>query len=174
MKKIKNNFGFTLAEMMVVIAITGILSSMALINFRTNEKQRQLRDSALLVTDGFKRLQSMALSGDMVGGAMPISYNFYLNPADCSQYILRAKLDEANYIAIGQTVKLINSNIKDCSNIGEVEIYPPRANMEFLNFPSYDEISLVVEYNGDGSSARTVKINKVSGRVDLGAQMANP
>ena len=58
--------GFTLIEIIVVIAIIAFFSTFLIIGFRGNEKQRAINNAALSVVDGLKRMQTMAFSGSLV------------------------------------------------------------------------------------------------------------
>lgn len=76
----KNFSGFTLVEMLVVMSIIGIFSSFLVVNFRSQENQRQLKNGALALLDGIKKAQTLALSGStLVSDA--VDYGLLVNPA---------------------------------------------------------------------------------------------
>ena len=47
--------GFTLAEMIIVIAIVGIFSTLTVVNFRGNEKARYMDNESRLILDGINK-----------------------------------------------------------------------------------------------------------------------
>ncbi|MBI5765718.1 type II secretion system protein [Candidatus Falkowbacteria bacterium] len=88
--KIKH--GFTLIETIVVIAIMSIIFAFLFVNFRGRENNRELENNALLVLDGLKRLQTMALAGETINGISPQYYFLKISncSSGCSNYQLLA------------------------------------------------------------------------------------
>ena len=66
--KRKKQSGFTLVEILVVIAVIGILASMALVNTGKN-LDRDLRQEAERLTTFLRDVQNRALAGENVSGA---------------------------------------------------------------------------------------------------------
>jgi prepilin-type N-terminal cleavage/methylation domain-containing protein len=178
MKIVKNKKGFTLAEMMIVIAIIGIFSSMTIVNFRGNEKVREVDNQALLLLDGIKRIQTSSLSGRTIEGDTVSAYRFEINKcfsSGCSYSLLASTTPP---MIVFDTVLLELSNIDIIDNaiptnsIGDnlkVDIFPPRGNMDILidGVSGNSEVILKIEHKDDSDIFKKIKINKISGRMDI-------
>ncbi len=106
--------GFTLVELMVVIAITSILSTMILPNFRFSEQQLSVKISAYRLAQDLRRVQEMAMSSIKFNGQISAGgygVNFVLNS---NTYILFADVNaNGEYDGEGERVEEINlSRIK--------------------------------------------------------------
>ena len=91
---VKLNKGFTLIEMMVVLAITGIVAAMVFANMRAGGRYMDTNSAAEKLGGVIKQAQMMALSGKRIGGSRSDQgYGVYLdtvtNP-DYDSYILFA------------------------------------------------------------------------------------
>lgn len=60
---IPKNRGFTLVEMLVVIFIIGIISTILIVNWRKNENQYKLQRAAQEIAFNIRKAQEMALNG---------------------------------------------------------------------------------------------------------------
>ena len=86
-----NSSGFSLTEMLIVMAIVAILSTLLLMNFRTTARNKTARNqvSSVVVSD-LRRAQSMALSGAQKDGTIVCGYG--LHYIDSQTYSLYAKI----------------------------------------------------------------------------------
>lgn len=165
--------GFTLIELVVVIAIIGFFSSFLLINFRSNQKVSEVRQQALLVIDLIKRAQTMALSGQLVEGAKPIGYGSaaacLVNGRPCLGLMVTTN-DGENWNVVTQSD--FSKNIKLVGPIYLFAFSGSRANLEISAVEGSDLISvqdavLRVESVDDASIAQCIGANALSGRIDL-------
>ena len=62
MKKFRNNSGFTMIELFVVIAIISILSSVVFLNWRHGEQLFALQNSAYKLSQDIREIQEMTMS----------------------------------------------------------------------------------------------------------------
>lgn len=88
--------GFTLLEITVVIAITAVLATIFVANYRGSEKQFALQRSAHKLSQDLRSTQEMALAGERLYGAFPEGgYGIYFTE-NSNSYILFADCDGQN------------------------------------------------------------------------------
>lgn len=162
--------GFTLIEMLVVISIVGMLSSLLIVNYRRDERSRKLRNSTLLVLDGIKKVQTMSFAGRKVSGQFPVSYSFIMD--NCTSgcfYKLVANLSDESTIDI-ETIFLSQTDVSMEIIDGlqsEIIFSPPRGNLEIENDGfSVDDITFKLEHPYENDFYCLV-VNRVSGRMDI-------
>jgi prepilin-type N-terminal cleavage/methylation domain-containing protein len=85
MKQITSNKrqkAFTLVELLVVIVIIGVISTILVANWRRNEKQYQLQLTAQEIVQNIRKTQDMALTSLKHDPAEPVPENFgiFFNP----------------------------------------------------------------------------------------------
>lgn len=71
--------GFTLLELLVVIFIVGLISSMLVANWRKGEKQYLLQRTAQEIVQNIRKAQDMALTSFRYEGEIPSNYGIYFN-----------------------------------------------------------------------------------------------
>jgi len=98
-----NLTGFTLIELIVVITIIAVLSTIVLITFRTGQEQFTLQRSAHILAQDIRRAQELAMRAEEFHGIIPRGgFGIYLNlnrvvgtyPHLTSYYILFADCNE--------------------------------------------------------------------------------
>lgn len=173
---IKNeNYGFTLIELMLAISLFMILSSFTIINYRTNEKVRELKNQAQEVVSGLQKIQNMALTGETVNGKLPLSYK--LSIAECSDdcsYKLSALVSsdpaEPEEIISTTALKSVTISIKNNPAGGlAVKFSPPRGKMALQSASDAEATYIDTEIeisNANHDGYFCVKLNTVSGRID--------
>lgn len=169
-KKIKNQSGFTLAEMMIVIAIIGIFSTLTVVNFRGNEKVRDMDNQSRLLLDGIKRMQTSSLSGKIVSGQVPTVYIFEINKcaSNCS-YSLKAKNSIGDIINIDD-VLLEKSAVGITGDNLRIEITPPRSDIKIYRdniLVASNEVLINLQHISDSTISKDIRINGISGRMDI-------
>lgn len=91
MKVIFKKGGFTLVEMLVMIVIIGIISSILIVNWRRNENQYQLQRAAQEVAQNIRKAQEMALAGRNCPGTtppLPASYGLHFYRDNPNSYAM--------------------------------------------------------------------------------------
>lgn len=152
----RKHSGFTLIELLVAISIIGIYSSFLIINFRGQGQQRELKAQALLVLDGIKKVQTMALSGAKVSDNNPAVYSFKIKPCS-SNCFFELSADNQNF----EQVNLKNASIDIPLDL-QINFQPPRGKMEILG--GADEATIKLINSTDNSC---VYANAVSGRLEV-------
>ena len=82
MKKFRNNYGFTIIELFVVMAIISILSSVVFLNWRHGEQLFALQSSAYQLSQDIKEVREMTMSAKVCtecGDIVPPRYGIYLH-----------------------------------------------------------------------------------------------
>ncbi len=87
--------GYTLAEMLVIMAIIAIISTVVLTQYRTGEKQNLLRLKTQEVVNNLRRVQNMSLSGQEYKGVIPSLGGFgaHFDISAPSSYVLFADMN---------------------------------------------------------------------------------
>lgn len=90
--KINKNKGFTIFELLVVIFIVGIVSSILVVNWQKNERQYRLQRSAHEIAQNIRKVQGMALNGFKYDPALvpPPYYGVYFSDTIPNSYIMFA------------------------------------------------------------------------------------
>ena len=87
--KNKSLQGFTLIEMLVIMAIISIISGSLIVNWRKNEKKYEVQYTAQAIVQNLRKAQDIALSGKKYPGeAVPSAYGIYFNINSKNSYLV--------------------------------------------------------------------------------------
>lgn len=179
----KNNFGFTLMELMVVTAILVVLLVIVVANFRAVDFRSSLDNEAEKLAAVLRQAQIWALTGQTISGAR---YSFGIHLEECASgvcnYILFVDLDGDNVFdsipdeRYGQgdhnmveTIYLADNALKLGSswpNSLDIVFEPPLATTYFNNSQTEAtaEITLSSTYF---SGTRKVVVDRESGQINM-------
>jgi len=157
------NKGFTLTELLVVIAVISILSAIILPSYRTGERQFALQRSAYKVAQDIRMAQEMAMSAKEFPGA-PASFkgsygiNFQINS---TSYTLFADLNENKIFDSGEAIenptlekRIRISNLSPSSPLN-ITFSPPDPT---ININPSDSLATITLTND--IQTKNIKINK--------------
>jgi len=152
---IKNQKGFTLVELMVVVAIIGILSAVAIPNFKSYQAKAKTSEAKLQLASVYQA--ETALQADYDAYAVCLDFAGYSGPT------------EANYYAVGLTgaggAQIVRDNGGDGCNDGAEGISWWKGNKTVGGKKADSDaplkaIAVPGSYtNPDGLSAATVEVN---------------
>ncbi len=179
-KILKNNSGFTLAELMVSVAVIVIVSAMTLVNFRSTNNNAVSSMAAQKLASDIRKVQGWALglkdfganSSDKSWGIyFQKDFTYYSFYIDTGNYLCQSSCDGASTEKVGDNIKILN-DVKIIkimvdggnSNKGQLSFSPPEpiVNICGINTGSCGADKLEIELDG-GSK---VIINKY-GMVDV-------
>lgn len=168
--------GYTLIELLMVIAIMGIMATFTFASFRGQDQRRSVEQAATTVVDALKQAQTLALTRTSITG----SVKAYVVDFDCSATPCLIKItaedisgptpdpapEEIAIIALPDKIGLTSTGL------GYSPVFSsPRGDISFLdgnrNPWSETNLAIRVQYFNDPSNDYCVEINKISGRIDI-------
>lgn len=109
MKKINKNKGFTIFELLVVVAVIGIISTILVVNWRQGEKQYLLQRTAQKIVQDIRKAQDLALTSYRHQGQIPPNYGVYFTTQGPTSYkIFTDDNDNNQYDSSDSDVETIN------------------------------------------------------------------
>ncbi|MBI4434546.1 GIY-YIG nuclease family protein [Candidatus Uhrbacteria bacterium] len=191
----KSGAGFTLFELIIVIAIFLLISGMLLVNFRRSRQGDIVRIAALRFATDVQRMQSTALAGG-AEDRLAVAYGVHVDTAQPGRYILFGDRIRCSQDAQGAEVCTANGQYDAGANPAEelddgVASLPPNVRIASVRtvapdavVPAIDvlfrpprgtvtiapiatpEVQVVLRHS-DYDDTRTVSINRISGRVEV-------
>lgn len=108
-KKLKNNAGFTLFELLVVIFIIGILTTTMIISWRRGARGTTLNRAAQTIVQNIRKAQNMAIASTEFQGEVPLGgYGLRFRRVDLTFYILFADKDNDKAYDEGEKIEELN------------------------------------------------------------------
>ena len=147
--------GFTLAEMLIVLTITVLLSATIIANINTGDRGVQVRRSAQLVLATLREAQNDALGAKRAGVYFVLSQN----------PILFIDQDADNLYDVGEEVRTIALDtdvfISSLVPVGPLHIFfsPPNPDVYINGSPIVSDALIVIQSLDDGAVTRTVRVN---------------
>ncbi|GEM_PF-3840368 len=95
MKIFRDQRGFSLVELIVVMAIVVILTAVAFVAVGDNTQRAQLKRSLLDFSVVMRDMQNSAMTGQMQSGNVPTAYGIYISDQDTYQFFQDLNDNEA-------------------------------------------------------------------------------
>lgn len=164
-KNIYRQFGFSMIELLVVMSIIGLISTLAIISYRSGQKKYILTQTTQQLVSNIRKAQNMALSGYDISGQYN-GYGFYIKEGESSYLIYGNKNDNPNYQPSDSIIEIISLpngvNIKSVSPASDkIHIFfePPQP-ITYLNGETAAGISETITLELENSSlSKTVRIS---------------
>lgn len=102
MNFVKDKKGFTLAELLVVMAITVILIGIAFVSLRESGARSELKQSILEFSENLRKIQNYSMTGQVTDGAVPNGYGLYIDSVNT--YVFFQDLNANNAWDTGETI----------------------------------------------------------------------
>jgi len=183
MKPIKNSAGFTLIEMLVVVAIVGTIATLSIANFRIGEKQKRSVTASDVVTSALRFTQNNTLTSKQITGSScvqgktPQAYvlTFFGSATVASMYAIdkcgTANLIETYPLPPGTAISNYKIDNVTVANL-QVEFTAPFAGVTASSnavvntgpFNSFTTATVTVGLT-DGTLPRIVTVDGVAGRI---------
>lgn len=158
---ISKEAGFTLIEMITVLAIVVIMASIIALNYSADRLKLALLRSAQKLSLDLHRVETYSLtSKEFQASGVPYSWGMHFYGADSTNYTIFADLDNDRTFDSGienlETLDL-ESGVKVSSAVTDAVFIPPDPDVVFNNDPALTSVSITLT---NGSMARTITINK--------------
>ncbi|OGZ34103.1 MAG: hypothetical protein A3I88_03230 [Candidatus Portnoybacteria bacterium RIFCSPLOWO2_12_FULL_39_9] len=159
---LKSIKGFTLIELVVVIAIMALLSGFVLANYRQGQSRYDLETAAQIFIANLRRAQNLAMVGLEQNGASPFGYGIY-TPDSNSYLIFYNQTGDNDYQPASIDLEVISLPSRVfISPIGRSIFFTPPDPTTYINGENSGSQSFTLTKDGE---IRSVTIYS-SGRIE--------
>lgn len=173
LKLLSREGAFTLVELLIVMFIMGLLSVIAIANYKDGKKQYQLNLDAQKLISQIRKAQNMSMSGSNVESGYcgyginldqsnPESYIIFKEThANCSNFLYNSSQDEVvETLKLSEVVK-IESLSKDGSSKNSLDIFfEPPDPKTYINNDNTNSLGTVVLKIKGEAQTKTITINE--------------
>lgn len=136
-RKIFKNRGFTIFELLVVIFVIALISSILIANWRRGEEQYRLQGAIQEIVQNIRKAQEMALAGVEHNGQVPQNYGLYFMVASPSYNIFSEDSNDRRYDrGVDPLVGNDSIEITNGLEISYIEGYRSAGGGTYTSFPS--------------------------------------
>lgn len=162
---------FTVIEMMIVLAIIGLISTMLLANYRTGQTSADIIGETQKITGIFKQTQSWSLSGYEIGGSRPSGYGIYIeyNSNGVTSYTQFADdgdniydVDDTNIQTFSTIPSIVIISPSGCTSL----VFKPPAGTVYCNGSSLSGSQSFTIWHNLENRYLYIKVNS-AGQIDI-------
>ena len=178
LKKTKNNFGFTVIELIVSAGIIALVSVLVIVNLRGTNQKSSLDNEADRISSIIRTAHINSIIGLTVNGTRPLG-GFGIHLIECETnctYFLFAD-DNGNYEYDGdppdvliQAFNMLDDNVYidnlSSGNNLDITFTPPEGEIYIDASHDDDEAVIILRFT-DTSYTRQITINRFTGRIDI-------
>ncbi|MCX6738199.1 MAG: type II secretion system protein [Candidatus Parcubacteria bacterium] len=170
LNKEKREKGMTLVEILIVMAVIGILLAVSFSSYRPGGQELALQRSAFKVLADIENAREMAMSAlKYSSGSVPIGgYGVYFNTANPTNYILFADLDASrdrksdgseDVKSINMETGIILKTLLPSSPVNIIFV-PPAPNIFLQGGIIVGQIDITIAIQGDLDKTKIISVNK--------------
>lgn len=159
--------GFTLIEILVVLAIMAVISSVLIADYRTGQKKYSLDAAAQNIVSDLRRVQSMAMSGTTKTAEIIYDYGIHFD-ANTSYYTIFAdkQANSQRYSNATADVMIERVNLENQVKVVAVSpnssgldvVFEPPNPKTYINKNSSGPATITLQYGNDTSRTKTITI----------------
>lgn len=167
---LKRNKGFTLFEMLVVLAIVALIAVLILVRYREGQKLYELTQASQFLDLDIRDVQSRAISGAAVSGVSLSGYGLYIQSNSSYTLFYNLKGDSLNVhngasvniktVTLPKSVSITSVKIDTVEvGVGKSIFYIPPSPDAIIE-GSGNNVTIDIVLTGQSGSQRTVTVNR--------------
>lgn len=178
MSHASNRAGFTLIELIISVAIVGVLSTIVFGNFVTENRVASVRQGANQIALDLQKMYSYALSGRLQSTERPDWYGVAMNPAAGTSYSLVYHLAghiasdiptlRARFLPAKTRIQSITDGSGNSKAVLTVKYALPGGGMSYLQWPTDTVLIITVASTVTASVTSCVQITRNVSAVNVG------
>lgn len=173
-KEIINDFGATLLELLVTVAIIGIMSGVYLANYRSNNQKIILDQAVSGMVADLRLAQNMAMNVKKFNGAIPIGgYGINISGfLPVASYIIFADMNAGDKKYSGPAEKFAERALPDgifivsTDSFNDIDFEPPFPAIWIDGSQAAPSATITLQYGASGL-VKTIIINRLTGQINI-------
>jgi prepilin-type N-terminal cleavage/methylation domain-containing protein len=174
----RHQAGFTVVELMVVVAMVAILSTLVFVNFSGQQADDELESATQLIASDLRKVITWSQTGrvDDAAGAVPLAYGIHFEEGS-NQYLIYSDFGDLVYNAfdtVVETVDLAEGELVE--GVVVAACLPGAAACDLavtategeitVDGATTDNLVVVLQHSGSGDT-RTIQVNRQTGQISF-------